>query len=129
MDNTVGEDNSGVNSRSEMEATGVEGDDISLSPEEFAGEYERKREREDGGGREDEREGGGEGGGGGEGVGESEREGEGVGEGERESGGDDRDAEEVDPEVDAADENVENWDATEPEFDSIPRMMRTGTCL
>jgi hypothetical protein len=121
MDKTVGEDLSGVNSRSEVEAMGVGGDgekddDISLSPEEFAGENERRR------GRICEREGGGEG----------EGEDEGVGEGERESGGDkgrDAMAEEDNPEVDAPEGNVENWDATEPGSTSTPRITRTGTCL
>ena len=109
MDKTVGEDLSGVNSRLEVEATGVEGEgdgDTSLSPEEFVGENER---------RGSEREGDGEGGG------------EGVGEGERESGGDKgRDAV---AEEDAPEEKVENWDATESESASIPRIMRTWTCL
>lgn len=98
MDKTVGEDLSGVSSRSEVEATGVDGDDdegdTSLSPEEFVGENERRgSERE--GGR--------------EGEGEGEEEGE--GEGERDSGGDkgrDGAAEEDGVEVDAPEEKVEN---------------------
>lgn len=127
MDKTVGEDLSGeglsgVISRSEVEAMGVggdgdKGDDISLSPEEFGGENERRR------GRICEREGGG---------GEGEGEGEGVDEGEREPGGDkgrDAMAEEDDPEVDAPEGNVENWDATEPGSASIPRITRIWTCL
>lgn len=126
MDKTVGEDISGVTSRSEVEATGVEGDEgvTSLSPEEFAGEYER------GGGRKRGLEGGG------ESEGEAEREDvgeeEGEGEGERESDGDNREtgAEEVDPEVDAPEEKVVNCDATEPASPAAtPRITRTWTCL
>lgn len=47
MNETLRADISGVNSRSEEEATAVEGDegDTSLSPEEF-GEYERRGDRE-----------------------------------------------------------------------------------
>lgn len=119
MDKTVGEDLSGVNLRSEVEAMGVDGGDgdISLSPEEFAAEIGRGRIRtcERGGGE-----------------GEVEGEDEGVGEGERESGGDkgrDAVAEEDDPEVDAPEENVEKWDATEPESASTPRITRIGMCL